>query len=325
MASVKEWGCLALCCPLFLPVLLFLTSCQSPAFAQTVDDAVMIPGKTLFSGYLYTRDSWDQYWEGTLKRTNGNLGTVTTQTSTIYADYGVTDKINVIATVPYVWTESSQGVLASQAGWQDITLAAKYKVLSQKVPYLGRINLFAVGFWGTPMTNYTPDFQPLSIGLDSRKAGARATLNFALKGGFYLTGSGAYTWQGDVTLDRPYYFTNNQLFLNSVVEMPGVVSYSISPGYLNKNRMLQFTYSKLITQGGNDVGDIRRQDFPFVANRFIAARIGGVGMYPVPFVPGLVFRFEYSHVIDGRNVGQSNTFTTGLLQTVSFKKRVKKP
>ena len=28
---------------------------------------------------MYGSDSWDEYWEGTLRRSNGNIGTVTTR------------------------------------------------------------------------------------------------------------------------------------------------------------------------------------------------------------------------------------------------------
>jgi hypothetical protein len=294
---------------------------RSLAFAQTIDDGVMIPARTLFAGYLYTHDAWDHYWEGPLKRTNGNIGTLTSQTGNIYVDYGILDRLDVIAEIPFVWNQSSQGVLASQAGWQDITLAAKYRLIRHRLPYLGAFTAFAVPFWSGPLSNYSPDFQPLSIGLHSRRAGIRATVHFQYNRGWYLNASASHAWQSEVDLDRPYYFTNNHLFLTNVVEMPRVIDYSISPGYMKKNRMFQFTFSRLITQGGADVGDIRRQDLPFVANRLIATRIGGAAMYPVPFVPSLAFRFEYSHVIDGRNVGQSNTYTLGLLKTQYLGKR----
>ena len=85
----------------------------------------------LFTGDVYSHDSWEQYWEGTLKRVNGNIGTVTTQTNIWSANYGVTDRLNVIATVPYVWTRASQGVLHGMNGFQDITLAGKYSVLER--------------------------------------------------------------------------------------------------------------------------------------------------------------------------------------------------
>lgn len=171
------------------------------------------------------------------------------------------------------------------------------------------------------MTDYTPDFLPLSIGLHSRRAGMRSTINLQSKMGAFVTASGAYTWRGEVDLDRPYYFTNNQFFTTNVVQMADVVDYSASAGYLKHNRMAQFTFTKLITQGGADVGDIRRQDAPFVANRFISSRIGTVVQVPIPKLTRFAFRFEYSYVIAGRNVGQSSTYTVGLMRTQSFRKQ----
>lgn len=49
------------------------------------------PARPLF-GNIYIYDSWDHYWEGHLKRVNGNLGTVSTQSDSWYAVYGVTDR-----------------------------------------------------------------------------------------------------------------------------------------------------------------------------------------------------------------------------------------
>ena len=111
--------------------------------AQTIDDGVMVPRKTIFTGVLYTHDSWDHYWEGALQ---------------------------------------------------------------------------------FPMTDYQPDFQPLSIGLGSARVGARATVQYQSTRKFYVTGTAAYAWQRDLSIDAPYYFTNNQLFLTNVVKMPDVVS-----------------------------------------------------------------------------------------------------
>src|ERR1700733_15552957 len=90
--------------------------CQS-LHAQTIDDGIMLADKTLCAGALYTHDSWDSYWEGTLQRINGNIGTITTQTITMAANYGITSRLNVIANVPYVWTNASEGVLHGQAGF----------------------------------------------------------------------------------------------------------------------------------------------------------------------------------------------------------------
>ena len=101
--------------------------------AQTIHDGIMLSKGQLFTGGLYTRESWDQYWEGALKRENGNIGTVTTEVNTWYANYGITDRLNVIGAVPYVWTRASQGVLHGIDGFQDLTLAAKFNALERSV------------------------------------------------------------------------------------------------------------------------------------------------------------------------------------------------
>jgi len=299
--------------------LLFVGLCPVILRAQTIEDGLMIPGRTLFTGFLYSHDKWDHYWEGTLKRVNGNIGAITTRTSTWTANFGVTNRLNVIANIPYVSTDASQGVLKGQNGWQDITLAAKYRIITRPVTKLGALSVIGMAFGGFPLTDYVPDFQPLSIGLGSRRVGGRLTANYQSQAGWFLNGTAAYTWRGNVTLDRPYYFTNDHLFLTDNVPMPDVVDYTLAPGYLKKGRMFQAMFTKQITQGG---GDIRRQDAPFVSNRFLYSRIGAMVMYPIPIqrLRSLSLRFDVGHVIDGRNVGQSTTLTFGLLETLSLKR-----
>ncbi len=97
----------------------------------------MIPRHTLFTGNVYSHDSWDHYWEGHLNRVNGNVGTVTTQTDTWTANYGITNRLDFIVLLPHVWTDASQGVLHSMQGFQDITLAAKYNFFERPLTKYG--------------------------------------------------------------------------------------------------------------------------------------------------------------------------------------------
>ena len=46
-----------------------------PVQVQTIDDGGMLAKQGLFVGDLYPRENWDEYWQGTLKRDNGNIGT----------------------------------------------------------------------------------------------------------------------------------------------------------------------------------------------------------------------------------------------------------
>ena len=125
----------------------------------------MLRGRELLTGNLYSHDSWDQYWEGTLKRTNGNIGRITTDTNVWTTNYGLADRLNVIAMVPYVWTSASQGVLHGIQGFQDLTLAAKWNFLDKPWTTYGSLRAFLVVSGGLPMTDYNPELLPLSIGM----------------------------------------------------------------------------------------------------------------------------------------------------------------
>jgi hypothetical protein len=283
--------------------------------AQTLEDGVMMRGKALCTGFLYTHESWDHYWEGTLKRDNGNIGTLTTQSVAWFGNYGITDRLNVIAMVPYVWTGASQGVLMGQDGFQDMTLAAKFRLLQTAFTSRGSLNAIVVGSLGAPTSDYTPDFYPLSIGSASRRAALRTIMHFDAAQGWFLTGSAAYTWRGNVTLDRVSYFTDGQLYLTDEVAMPDVFDYTVSAGYRKGPIEVPITFSQQTTLGG---GDIHRQDMPFVSNRMNASRVEGLAMYYLPKVRNLSVHLGASYTFNGRNVGQATSLTAGLLYLFHF-------
>lgn len=298
-------------------VLLSLTLVASFAAslgAQTIDDGIMMGKHDLFTGNIYSHESWEEYWEGALKRTNGNIGTVTTQTNSWFANYGLTDRFNIIANVPYVWTHANQGVLHGMNGMQDVTIAGKFQMFDRPSP-VGVVRAIAVVTAGLPMTDYLADFQPLSIGNQSKKFGGRFTLNMQTEPGFYINGSMAYTIRSQVKLDRPYYFTDGQFFMTDVVEMPEMFDYLVGIGYLKNGLNAMVSIMQQRTLGG---GDIRRQDAPFISNRMNFAKLGGMLMVPVPKLHDLTPEVSLAHVFDGRNVGQSTTVTVGVLYRFNF-------
>lgn len=281
--------------------------------AQTVEDGIMIPKRDICAGALYTHDAWNHYWEGTLNRTNGNMGTVKTQTLNYMVNYGAWNRLNVFGMVPYVWTYATQGVLHGQEGFQDLSLAAKYELIRYPVKEFGTLRFFTVLSASTPMTHYEPDFQPMSIGLHSKTIAPRATLNFEGFHGLYVNGSASYVFRGNVTLDRNYYYTNGQLYLSNQVAMPNQFTYVTSAGYHKHDLLLVGNFEQQQTRGG---GDIRPQDLPFVSNRMNHSNAGFSAVAPIPFFSmfrGLEYWFTYSNTFDGRNVGQSTTYTYGLM------------
>ena len=286
-------------------------SLPAPLHAQTIDDGIMMAKHNLLIGDLYSHDSWDQYWEGTLKRVNGNIGTITTQTNIWSANYGLTDRLTLIGAVPYVWTRPSQGVLQGQKGFQDITLAGKYSFLERSSTKYGALKAIVVMSGGFPLSDYTPDFAPLSIGNQSQHIAGRLTLNYLSNPGWYLNGSTAYTRRADVTLDRPYYFTENQIFFTNQVTMPDVADYVVSAGYLKRGSERQHFLLAAVDAGR------RRHPPPGHAVRLQpdellqSGRDGDVPDSEAP-EPGVPVRLRV-HVVDGRNVGQATTFTSGFL------------
>jgi hypothetical protein len=290
--------------------LLVLLGIAAPARAQRLDDGIMMTARSLQAGYFYSRDDWTEYWEGTLKRDNGNVGEVTTQTNAVAVAYGVTDRISIFGSVPWVRTNASQGVLQGQHGLQDITIGGKWAFIERSSPRLGQLRAILALSGSIPASDYTPDFAPLSIGTQSQRLTPRLTLNYQTETGVYLNGTVAYTRRADVTLDRPYYFTDNQFFLTSQVEMPDVFESNISVGYLKHDLNAYLGYTQHTTEGG---GDIRRQDMPFVSNRVNYSQVSAMAMYPIPKINAVAFQFAAARILDGRNVGQSTTFTFGFL------------
>jgi hypothetical protein len=293
-----------------LSLSVLLAALAAPLHAQTIDDGIMMTAKSLQTGYVYSHDSWNEYWEGTLKRTNGNIGTITTQSSAWAVLYGLNNRLTLVGSVPFVSTNPSQGVLQGQHGMQDLTIGGKYSFLERSSQKYGALRAIVALSGSFPMSSYTPDFAPLSIGSQSQRITPRLTLNYQTDTGVFLNGTTSYTRRADVTLDRPYYFTDNQFFLTNQVEMPNVSDYALSVGYLKHDLHVHLAYSQQTTEGG---GDIRRQDAPFVSNRQNFSKVDVMGMYPIPKINAIAFQFSAARILDGRNVGQSTTLTFAVL------------
>src|SRR6478672_1679891 len=78
---------------------LLVVAAPRAAFAQTLEDAELLKARELNATVMYGHDAWDQYWEGSLKRSNGNIGTVTTSSMTSTIGYGVTSRLSMFASL----------------------------------------------------------------------------------------------------------------------------------------------------------------------------------------------------------------------------------
>ena len=126
---------------------------------------------------------------------------------------------------------------------------------------------------GIPLTDYNIELLPLSIGTGSSRLSGRFTANLQASRGWYVNGSTAYIWRSNTTLDRPYFFTNDEFVMSDQVDMPNVFDYVLNLGYMKNGLNANFAFSQQQTLGG---GDIRRQDIPFASNRMNFIKVGGM-------------------------------------------------
>jgi hypothetical protein len=299
---------------ILLAIILMMPFIRS--YSQTISDGLMMPKGTICTGFLFSHEQWKNYWEGTLKRENGNIGTFTGNSLMWVGNYGIANKVNVIAMIPYVWNKVSGGTLRPMEGLQDISIGAKYNFYTKQFGE-NKFNAFGAFTFSAPLSSYTPDFYPISIGTHTTNLSYRVTGNYALGSGFYVNATGAYTWRSNTMLDRPSYYDSNDgsLHLTNKVKMPNVIDFSFNIGYHKGPLQVDANFMKQNVLGG---GDIRRQDMPFVSYKMNYAKAGLYALYYLPVPKGLAVRAGASYTLTGINVGQSFAVSFGLLYVINF-------
>jgi hypothetical protein len=269
--------------------------------AQTDIDAIMMEKNAFCVGPMYSYSSWKNYWEGTLKRENLNLGKVSTQMFGLMGNYGITRKLNALFSVPYVKTKASAGTLHGLKGVQDLSLFLKWRPIQKKIGY-GRLSLFGIAGVSFPLTNYVADFLPLSIGLRSKTASARVMVDYE-RNNLFVTGSATYVYRDNIKIDRNAYYTTEMHYTNEV-EMPDGANFNFRAGFRNNRWIAEAVVNNWTTLGGFD---ITRNNMPFPSNRMNATSVGINLKYVLPSLPQLSIVAGGNTIVAGRNVGQVTT------------------
>lgn len=285
--------------------------------AQTDMDAIMMNKKQFCNGFVYDHSSWDHYWEGTFKRNNENLGTVSTRAIMFMSAYGITDKLNILAAAPYVQTKASAGTLHGMKGVQDLSLFIKWKLVSHSFGK-NKISLFLLGGLSTPLTDYVIDFLPMSIGMGSTNLTAKGMIDYQWKR-FTITGSAAFIRRGNVKLDRDSYY-DTQLHLTNEVKMPNAAQYQLRTGYRGKYLLAEALLTNWTTLGGFD---ITKNNMPFPSNRMNATMVGVNLKYTLKQFTNLSLLGGANYTIAGRNMGQATAYNVGAFYAFYFGKRIK--
>lgn len=287
------------------------------ATAQTDMDAIMMEKNAFCVGPMYAYSSWKDYWEGTLKRDNENLGTVSTQMIGLMGNYGISRKLNALFSVPYVKTKASAGTLHGMEGIQDLSLFLKWRPYQKKLGD-GQLSLFGIAGFSIPLSDYVADFLPLSIGLQSKTASARVMADY-LWGNLFATGSATYVLRDNIKIDRESYYTT-EMHLTNEVEMPDAMNYNFRAGFRNQRWIAEAVLNIWNTLGGFD---ITRNNMPFPSNEMDATTAGVNLKYVLPPLPQLSIVAGGMYTVGGRNVGQATTVYGSFFYVFDFSKKTK--
>jgi hypothetical protein len=285
--------------------------------AQTEMDAIMMNKNQFCNGFVYEHASWNHYWEGSLKRTNENIGTVTTKSIMLMSNYGVTNNLNIMAGLPYIKTRASAGTLHGMEGLQDVSLTVKWRPIRHTYGK-GKLSVFVSGGISTPASKYVIDFLPMSIGLGSTKLIAKGMIDYEVKR-FTVTGSAAYIRRSNVKLDRDNYY-DTELHLTDEVKMPDAAQYQLRTGYRGKYLLAEALLTNWTSLGGFD---ITRNNMPFPSNRMNATMVGASIKYTIKSFTNLSLIGGFNHTLAGRNMGKADAFNVGVFYLCDLSKRTK--
>ncbi|MCM0042845.1 MAG: transporter [Algoriphagus sp.] len=285
------------------------------AHAQTPLDGLMMPKGEICIALQYEQVTWDRYWEGSTIRVNQNIGTFTRQMGMPMIVGGITDKVNVILSLPYVKTAASAGQMAGVQGIQDLGISVKALFLEKTIGK-GKLTGFSNLSYSTPASNYLSDYMPFSLGLGANELGIRAIGKYELDKGPYVRGSYAYLHRGTTEAEREYYYANGP-FYTSTMNVPDSFQSQLTLGSWLFNYRLRVEAS-LTTIRSASGDDIRTYCIPLPTNKVDFDRIEGFAQYYFKNNGrGLGLIASYQQVISGRNMGQFSGYGLGI--TYQFK------
>ncbi len=300
---------------LFLGLLVASLGFVRLSIAQTPLDGLMMPKGEICLAIVYENTAWDRYWEGSSIRVNQNIGTFTKQMGMPMIVGGVTDKINVILSLPCVKTAASGGQMAGVQGMQDLGLSVKALLLEKSIGK-GKLTGFSNLSLSTPASNYLSDYLPFSLGFGANELGVRAIGKYELDKGPYFRASYSYLHRGVTEAERDFYYAD-QAYYTAKMDVPNAFLGQVTLGswMLKKKLRVEASLTTIKSTSGDD---IRVYSMPQPTNKVNFDRVEGFAQYYFKSDgKGFGLIASYQKAISGRNMGQFSGYGLGV--TYQFK------
>ena len=227
----------------------------------------------------------------------------------VYAKYGLLDDLTLVLNVPYIATKGYGNPdpvngETKQSDFQDVCLTAKYRPFRADFSS-GRIDgITALGF-AIP-SGYEPN-GILSIGNGAFSTDLHIGGHLQLNGGFFSTLIAGYSFRGKAS-DNLGTNGGADFDVPNAFLAVGKLGYAASKFYVE----LWMDYQASSSDGVDIMGPGFANNFP--ETRVDYTRLGISGS--VPITKGIGLSAGYGTLLDGRNIGNSGYFSTGV--TFSF-------
>lgn len=224
----------------------------------------------------------------------------------LYTTYGITDKVDVIVSLPYIQSKGkapstvisdlnslypTAGYTNVRQGLQDITGILKFKSYTREIG--GSIlDLLGVVSVSTPISNYQTNTgygYIIAIGNQATKYTASGVAHLKTSSGVFATGQVGYSLRTGL--------------------VPNAVVGEAKIGYADPKTYLEGSASFQESNGGTDISEVGFNGF-FPATRVNYIRLGASAYRPLANGVGIVL--GVSTYVAGRNVGKSTGYSAGI-------------
>jgi hypothetical protein len=262
-----------------------LTPCflATPVAAQDLDGFQPAKGHGDVA-FNVSIDSYDQFWVGENKIDSPpGLGEIETTSLSLWGRFGLTDRLALVATVPWIDVDSDGADGLEDSGLQDATVLVQYR-LSSTTRGASRHTFAVGGGLRTPASDYEGN-APVSIGDDTSDALARFVYLYQ-RGRLYLSSQVGYDVRGG--------------------DAPDGGPLAVTLGWTAGRTTWSGTYFSYFASGGTDIGE---PNFTFPSNEEEVERLG-LKLY-TRLGSGFGLSLAAFTTLDGRNTGDTDGYSIG--------------
>lgn len=230
----------------------------------------------------FTAESYDEFWRGETRVSNPGVGEVETRSLTLWGRYGLTDRMALVANLPWVDAEGDGLGGFEDSGISDLVALLKVRLAD----FPGGHSLTGAAGLRTDVGDYEAN-APVSLGDGTTDGLFRLVYQFQ-RGAFYVSQQAGFDLRGG---DAPDGFP-----------LHTEVGYRVGPTTFNA------FYTRYVADGGTDIGD---PGFTFPSNQEEYQRLGGRAYVRLGGTYGVAAGAFTT--LDGRNTGDATGVSLGVV------------